>query len=214
MVNLDTVGRLERKKLLVLGAGSAAEWVHIFRGAGYVTGVEIETVSEELDSSDQMSFQEAGVPAIQLFTGPHPDYHTPADTPDRIDPGGLVKVASVAKEVVEYLSARKDPLTVTVKPESGKSSGPQGPRKVSLGTIPDFAFSGKGCRISGVVPGSPAETCGLKEGDIIMRINEETIKGLKDLSGALKSLSPGDRISITFLREGREMTVRSEVKER
>jgi S1-C subfamily serine protease len=47
-----------------------------------------------------------------------------------------------------------------------------------------------------------------------MRINEETIRGLKDLSSALKSLSPGDRISITFLREGREMTVRSEVRER
>ena len=56
MVNLDTVGRLGRNKLLILGAGSAIEWVHIFRGAGFVTGVDIETVSEELDSSDQKSF--------------------------------------------------------------------------------------------------------------------------------------------------------------
>jgi len=45
MVNLDTVGRLGKAKLLVLGAGSAKEWVHIFRGAGFVTGVDIETVS-------------------------------------------------------------------------------------------------------------------------------------------------------------------------
>jgi len=214
MVNLDNVGRLGRKKLLVLGAGSAAEWIHILRGAGYVTGVEIDLVSEDLDSSDQKSFQEAGVPAIQLFAGPHPDYHTPDDTYDRIDAGGLVKVASVAKEVVEYLSFRKDSLTATAKPESGGSPGPAGPRKVSLGTVPDFACSGEGCRISGVIPGSPAEACGLREGDVITRINEKTIGGLKDLSGVLKSLSPGDRISIKFLRDGREMTVEAEVDER
>jgi len=214
MVNLDTVGRLGQKNLFVLGTGSAEEWVHIFRGAGYVTGVEMETVSEELDSSDQMSFREAGVPAVQLFTGPHLDYHTPTDTPDRVDAGGLVKVALVAKEVVEYLSSRKGPLTLTTKRGSGKSAGSNGPRKVSLGTVPDFTFSGEGCRISGVVPGSPAETCGLQEGDIITRINEQRIRGLKDLSEVLKSLSPGDPISVTLLREGRELTVESEVKER
>jgi aminopeptidase N len=214
MVNLDTVGRLGQKNLLVLGTGSAEEWGHILRGAGYVTGVGIETVSEELDSSDQMSFQEAGVPSVQLFTGPHLDYHTPTDTPDRVDAGGLVKVALVAKEVVEYLSSRKGPLTLTTKWGSGKSAGPKGPRKVSLGTVPDFTFSGEGCRISGVVPGSPAETCGLQEGDIITRINEQRIRGLKDLSEVLKSLSPGDPISVTLLREGRELTVESEVKER
>ena len=32
MLNLDTVGRLENKKLLVIGTGSAREWVHVFMG--------------------------------------------------------------------------------------------------------------------------------------------------------------------------------------
>ncbi|HEY6010129.1 MAG TPA: M20/M25/M40 family metallo-hydrolase, partial [Nitrospirota bacterium] len=97
MVNLDTVGRLGKRKLLVLGSSSAKEWPHIFRGAGFVTGVEIDLVSEDLDSSDQKSFNEAGVPAVQLFSGPHLDYHRPGDTVEKIDPDGLVKVASVAK---------------------------------------------------------------------------------------------------------------------
>jgi Zn-dependent M28 family amino/carboxypeptidase len=47
MINFDTVGRLGKKKLLVLGAGSAKEWVHIFRGAASVTRVETETVIED-----------------------------------------------------------------------------------------------------------------------------------------------------------------------
>jgi len=211
MLNLDTVGRLGEKKLLVLGAGSAREWIHIFRGAGYVTGVNVETVSEELDSSDQQSFQEAGVPAVQLFTGPHLDYHRPTDTVDKIDAEGLLKVASVAKEVIEYLAKREEPLTNTLKPGSHVESAPQKSRKISLGIIPDFAYGGEGCRLSGVVPGSPAETSGLREGDVIVRMGSKAIHNLRDLSNVLKALNPGDRISITFLRADKEMTSEAEV---
>jgi len=204
MLNLDTVGRLGKKKLLVLGSGSAKEWIHILRGAGSVTGVDVETVSERLDSSDNISFEEAGVPAVQLFTGPHLDYHRPTDTVDKIDPEGLIKVAFVAKEVVDYLSGREEPLTATI---TGTSTEPARERKVSLGTIPDFAYTGEGYRLSGVVPGSPAEACGLKEGDVITRIDSDSVNNLKDLSNILKSLTPGSRISITFIRDGKEMRV-------
>jgi hypothetical protein len=214
MLNLDTVGRLGRNKLLVLGAGSAKEWIHVFRGAGYVSGVEVESVAEELDSSDQKSFQEASVPAVQLFTGPHPDYHKPTDTADKIDAEGLVKVSTVAKEVIEYLAKREQPLTATI--QSDQKSGPElrQERKAGLGIIPDFAFSKNGCRISGVVQGSPAETAGLKEGDIIVRINSAVVNKLKDLSDILKTLKPGDSVSITFFREGKEIAAESRVTER
>lgn len=215
MVNLDTVGRLEKKKLLILGAGSAQEWVHIFRGAGFVTGVEIETVSEELDSSDQKSFQEAGIPAVQLFSGPHLDYHRPTDTEDKIDPDDLVTVASVTKEIIEYLAGRKEPLTPTLNKASNQTTPTQKKaRKVSLGTIPDFAYQGKGYRLSGVVPDSPAEEAGLKEGDLIVQIGPKQIGNLRDLSNVLKSLTPGDRIVVVFLRGGKEKTVQVQLTTR
>jgi hypothetical protein len=211
MVNMDTVGRLGKKNLLVLGASSAREWIHIMRGAGFVTGVDVGVVAEELDSSDQKSFHEAGVPAVQLFSGPHRDYHRPTDTVDKIDPEGLLKVASVAKEVVEYLAGREEPMTATLKPGKKVEIIPKRERKVSLGTIPDFAFRGDGYRLSGVVPGSPAESSGLKEGDVIVGIGSDAVHNLKALSDILKSLNPGDRVSITFLREGKEMTVEAEL---
>jgi aminopeptidase N len=214
MVNLDTVGRLGKNKLLVLGAASATEWAHIFRGAGFVTGVDIETVSEELDSSDQMSFQEAGVPAVQIFSGPNLDYHRPTDTADKIDPAGLVKVASAAKEVIEYLSSREGPLSSTLKPGGPSSALPKTERTVSLGTIPDFAYAGRGVRLSGVAPASPAEAAGLKEGDVIVKVNLSAVTGLKDLSDILKTLKPGDRVSVTFQRDGKESTVETTVKGR
>ena len=212
MLNLDTVGRLGKHKILILGAGSAREWVHIFRGASFVTGVEIETVSTELDSSDQISFEAAGVPAVQFFTGPHADYHRPTDTPDKIDAEGLEKVAAVAREVIEYLAGREEALTGTLKPGEQTDVSSKRERKVSLGAIPDFAYSGRGCRISGVMPDSPAEYCGLKDGDVIVRINSDAVNSLKEFSDTLKSLTAGSKITITFLRNNEEMIVEAEVK--
>lgn len=211
MLNLDTVGRLGKRKLLVLGAGSAREWVHIFRGAGYVTGVDLEMVPEALDSSDQKTFQEAGIPAVQLFSGPHLDYHRPTDTAEKIDPEGLLKVASVAKEVVAYLAERETPLTTSLTPSGGRQPPTRRTRKVSLGTIPDFAFKGEGYRLSDVVPGSPAEASGLQKGDVIVRIGTNSVSGLREFSNLLKALNPGDRVSITFLRAREEKTLEVEL---
>lgn len=214
MLNLDTVGRLAKGKLLVMGGGSAKEWGHILRGAGFVTGVDLEMISEDLDSSDQTCFHEAGIPAVQFFTGPHPDYHRPTDTPDKIDAEGLTKVASVAKEVVEYLANAEKPLTGSLKGEGDSGSGSRGERAVTLGTVPDFSYSGKGYRLSGVVSGSPAETAGLREGDVIIRIDSLPVENLKDLSRVLKSLTSGTRVSIRFVRDGKEMTVGTAVRQK
>ena len=84
-------------------------------------------------------------------------------------------------------------------------------RKVSLGTVPDYAFQGEGYRLSGVVPGSPADSVGLMKGDIIVRIDGDVIHSLRDVSDSLKSLKPGDRIVITFMREEKKMTAEADV---
>ena len=201
MINLDTVGRLGNNKVLVLGSQSASEWQHIFRGVSYVTGIPTAMVQENLDSSDHNSFHEAGIPAIQLFSGPNSDYHRPSDTMDKIDGEGLVKIAAILKESVEYLAGRKEPLTSTLpdsKQQNDKS--PKTNRKVSLGTVPDFSYQGQGYRLDGTVDGSPARNAGLQKGDIILKIENQDVNGLRDLSRILKSLQPGQKISITYQR--------------
>jgi hypothetical protein len=217
MINLDTVGRLGDGKLLVLGGSSAAQWVHIFRGAGYVAGVNVQVVTKSLDSSDHISFINTGVPAVQLFTGAHGDYHKPSDTVDGIDPQGLVKVAAVAKEAIEYLAGREELLTgpgTRRRGDTGTRGKNQGQRKVSLGTIPDFAFEGEGVRLDGTVPGSPAEKAGLKEGDIITGMNGKPVKELRDLSNILKTLKAGDKVKIELLRDGAQITLKAVLEER
>jgi len=123
VVNLDTVGRLGSGKVLVLGADTASEWPHIFRGGSFVTGVESQAVSGSYEASDQRSFIEQGVPAVQIFTGPHADYHRPTDTADRVDAAGLVKVATLVREAIAYLGERPTPLTVTIPAEARSTAG-------------------------------------------------------------------------------------------
>ena len=120
MINLDTVGRLGAQKITALGTGTATEWQHIFRGASFVTGVESRSVPESIESSDQVSFTEQNVPAVQIFTAAHADYHRPSDTADKIDVAGLAKVAAFVREGIAYLAERPEPLTNTIRPPSPK----------------------------------------------------------------------------------------------
>jgi hypothetical protein len=209
MINLDTVGRLGQQKVTALGTGTATEWQHIFRGASFVTGVESRSVPESLESSDQVSFIEQRVPAVQIFTAAHADYHRPSDTADKIDVFGLVKVAAFVKEGIVYLAERTEPLTNTIAaPAAAAPAGvPAAPkpqaetgRRVSFGTVPDFAFTGPGVKVTGLVPDSPAARAGVREGDIVLRIEDQPIANLQEFSNVLRTLSPGQTVSVLLLR--------------
>ncbi|WP_455211772.1 M20/M25/M40 family metallo-hydrolase, partial [Kaarinaea lacus] len=207
VINLDTVGRLGDNPVTVFGVGSAREWIHIFRGIGFVTGIKITSVSNDYGFSDQKSFIDVGVPGVQLFGSVHQDYHRPGDTIDKIDPQGLLKVATVLKEAVEYLANREEPMNVTIegskKTEQRKSSKPQAGRKVSLGTVPDFEYQGKGVRITGTIAGSPAQKAGLKEGDIIIFIKGTTVENLNDFAKVLRGMKPGEKTTVKYTRDGK-----------
>ena len=111
ILNLDAVGRLGDNIISIFGADSASEWVHIFRGVGFVTGIKTKLNKRPFGASDHVNFHEIGVPGVQFFSGIHLDYHRPSDTVDKIDSAGLVKVASVVRETLEYLAKRPAPLT-------------------------------------------------------------------------------------------------------
>ncbi|MFC2103116.1 M20/M25/M40 family metallo-hydrolase [Bacteroidota bacterium] len=219
-INLDTVGRLFGNKLLIINGETAREWKFIFMGTEYVTGIPISLVTQELDASDQVSFIEKEIPSIQIFSGPEEDYHKPTDTFEKIDVDGLVKVAAVTKEVLEYLAEREEPLTYTgpVKEEKSETETEEKPvkkeRRVSTGTMPDFQFTGEGVKIGAVSPGSPADKAGLITGDIIVKFEDITIKTLTDYSNALKTKQPGDVVTIEYIRDGESKTVQLELAER
>ncbi|MCP3916584.1 MAG: M20/M25/M40 family metallo-hydrolase [bacterium] len=208
MINLDTVGRLGDGAISIHGTGTADEWQHIFRGAGFVTGIANKIVPEMFEGSDQWSFIQANVPAVQIFTGATADYHRVSDTADKVSGADLVKVATFVREGVVYMLEREPPLTSTLIGAQPAPQRPtQGGRRVSFGSIPDFAYQGAGMRFEGVTPGSPADAAGLRAGDVLTRIDESEIGGLRDFSECLKSLAAGQTVTAVVLRDGVEKKV-------
>ena len=60
----------------------------------------------------------------------------------------------------------------------------------------------KGAGISQVTDESAAEKAGLKKGDIITKIDNRKIETTDDVTDAVRAHKPGDKISITYLRDG------------
>jgi S1-C subfamily serine protease len=65
----------------------------------------------------------------------------------------------------------------------------------------------KGARIAGVQPGSPAETAGLRPGDIIRKIDDTPVQSSDQLSQIVTRHKPGETVAVQILRGGREMTI-------
>lgn len=60
---------------------------------------------------------------------------------------------------------------------------------------------------SSVLPGSPAEKAGLKEKDIITKINSITINDKTSLTSALTRFKVGDNVKLTVIRGGKTLTI-------
>jgi serine protease Do len=59
---------------------------------------------------------------------------------------------------------------------------------------------------SPVAAGSPAEKAGLKNEDIILKINGDTVGSQGSLSSIIGQYKPGDTVTVTYIREGKEQT--------
>lgn len=205
MINLDSVGRLEGRKLQVFATDSAYEWPFMAQGIGFTIGVESEFPAQTIASSDHVSFLEAGIPAIHLFSGVHNDYHRESDSADKLDLSGMSDIALWLEEATVYMADRTDPLRVNlsnapIQTNTSPAAGSQ--RQVSVGTVPDFTYQGPGIRISGVTPSGAAEAAGLQEGDVLLRFNDQEITDLQQYSNLIRQSAVGDVITLEVERAG------------
>ena len=72
----------------------------------------------------------------------------------------------------------------------------------------------RGAVITQVIPGSPADRAGLKEGDVVVRVNGESIDNAADLRNAIGLLRVGAEARIEIIRDGRRRTVKVRIRER
>jgi serine protease Do len=66
---------------------------------------------------------------------------------------------------------------------------------------------GDGVYVTGVQTNSGAEAAGIKAGDFIKKINNITINGTSELAAIISGFKPGDKVPVTFVRNGKESTV-------
>lgn len=63
-----------------------------------------------------------------------------------------------------------------------------------------------------VISGSPADKAGLKEGDIIIKIGDQDLNDKNTLGAVISKYKVGDEVSLTFVRDGKEQTVKTKLE--
>lgn len=69
----------------------------------------------------------------------------------------------------------------------------------------------KGAEIQSITKESAAEKAGLKKGDIITKIDDKKIESSDDVTELIRSHKPGEKVSITYLRDGKEQKTTAEL---
>lgn len=200
MINFDMIGRMEDNNLTIFGTGTSPVWDSILDA--YPSDININKVASGVGASDHTNFYMLDIPVLFLFTGLHNDYHTPEDTPDKINFEGTREVLDLAYYIIDEVEKTGKPeFTKTSVQQTRKRSG--GP---TLGFMPDHTFEGVGLRIQAVMDGRPAKKGGLVKGDVIIRINEHSIGDIYDYMNTMKELKKGEQIEVDVKREDKTLT--------
>jgi hypothetical protein len=207
MFNMDMVGRLTDDELTVFGTGTASGWDEWLDAEAAERRFTLSKKPEGLGPSDHSSFYAREIPVLHFFTGTHNDYHRPTDDWGKINVVGIHRIVDLLEELVTTTAlsdARPEYVEVKGRAEMAARSG----SRPYFGSIPDFSGAEASYAIQGVSPGSPADKAGLKGGDVIIKLGEYPITGLDDFDLALREFSPGEDVTVTVRRDGKEQAFR------
>ena len=200
MINMDMIGRMKDRKLVIGGVGTAKEWRDIIaKGTADANRSFSLTLNEDgFGPSDHSSFYGKQVPVLFFWTGTHTDYHKPSDTFDKINYTDEARILNLVAYIVRDVDSTEKRLTyTTAKTEATPRTGGF---RVYLGTIPNYAESDDGLLIDGVREDSPAAKAGLKAGDRIIKIGTRDIKNVYDYTYALGEMKAGEEYVVEIIR--------------
>ncbi|MGO9109765.1 MAG: M20/M25/M40 family metallo-hydrolase [Thermoguttaceae bacterium] len=203
MVNLDMVGRLREDALTVNSVGTGTGFSELLDQVNRPYGFHLTKVAGASGRSDQASFYAKRVPNIHFFTGKHPDYHRPTDVFAKVNIPGMRRIAGYVYDMMVALAdapQRPDFVAVPMQRRAGEMPLP------FLGCVLDFTREEPGYPISAVISGSPAERCGLRGGDVVVKFGRHHIGISGDLDDALQQYAPGDRVKVRVRRKNSTMT--------
>ncbi|MEX6688615.1 M28 family peptidase [Danxiaibacter flavus] len=202
MINMDMIGRYDTaKKLTIGGYGTSPVWSQVIstvNSGGFVLHFD----SSGTGPSDHSSFYHKNIPVLFFFTNTHSDYHKSTDDWDKINYTGEVGILRYIQHIIEATDKQgKLAFLQTREQEVGSVNLP-----VTLGVMPDYAFTGKGMRIDGVSKGKIAERAGLQGGDILTQLGDYKFIDVVTYMKALQHFKKGDKTTLYVTRDSKEIT--------
>jgi putative serine protease PepD len=95
----------------------------------------------------------------------------------------------------------------TVREVVPKLEGGATIKRAYLGVGTDTSKTGPGAVVGRVEPSGPAEAGGVREGDVIRRVNGRDVAASGDVSAAIEDAKPGDTVEIEVERGGSTQTL-------
>ena len=201
MINMDMIGRLNERKLIVFGIGTSPGFEQLVTKHDRDSVFVLKLNKDGFGPSDHSSFYGKNIPVFHFFTDLHGDYHRPSDDYDKINYDGMHKVLTyIANIAMDLNTAPEKPQYVQVETPRAPAAGAGRSSRSYTGAIPDFGDQVEGMRLSGVREGGPAAKAGLQAGDIVVKFGKVDIKNLYDYTYALGEYKPGDEVDVVFKR--------------
>jgi hypothetical protein len=215
MINMDEIGRLRDRKLIVYGMGTSPDFEPLVKKHNADSTFDLRLNKDGFGPSDHSSFYAKKIPVFHFFTDLHPDYHRPSDDYDKINVEGEVLILRyIAKIAAELNNNQQRPTYAQVEaPRQPTGGGREGMRSYT-GTIPDFGEQVEGMKLAGVREGSPAAKAGLQAGDIIVKFGKVDIKNLYDYTYALGEYKPGDEVDVLVMRGKEKLSFKVKLERR
>lgn len=123
MVTADLIGRslgdLPLPLVFLFGLECGAGMEEMVTQVGVPEGLEVGRLGVDFigTRSDYGPFRDQRIPFLFFSTGEHPDYHTPRDTPDRIDYGKLARISSLMASLIVQVANSADCPTWNTSPQ-------------------------------------------------------------------------------------------------
>jgi len=200
MINMDMIGRLRNKNLIIYCVNSANEFKTILDSVT-INGVIPKYIMSSPGNSDHAPFINNKVPSLFFHTDLNPEYHTEKDTLDTINYEGMGLTIDYVRQSIEKIDqADKFGFAATVQPAGG--GDPNRARRVRTGFMPNMGDGdGKpGMLLNGVTPGSPAEAAGVKVGDRLLEFDGKKINNVEELQKILTDAKPNVAVKIKVQR--------------
>ena len=105
-------------------------------------------------------------------------------------PTALVK--KIVDDLIKYGEVQRGLLGISIQDITAELAEQKGIKNI------------KGVYVAGLTENSSAKEAGLKEGDVVLKINDATVNTSSELQEQVARHRPGDKLKVTYLRDARE----------